>query len=252
VLSGFLNISALLTIYQIYKTQKKLLFSLFLFLQLTALILTFSRAGMLGLFLGVLIFFILMKVNRYETKKAFLFFLSVVFIIFSLFSKMILERGVFGSSFQSSKSKELNYQSDNLRDNLSQTSINIIKKHPFFGVGFRNFLIKKDEFTEKKIERANVHNIYLLIGSEMGLISLSIFLVLIFFVFINLSKYRPTPFSIILVCVLISFLIIGFFDHYPISSFFGKIVMFTNLAFLNFDIQTNKLLSSSQKAFLYQ
>ena len=57
VLSGFLNVSSLMTMYFIYKSKNKI-FSLFLFFQILALILTFSRAGLASFVISSFCFFI--------------------------------------------------------------------------------------------------------------------------------------------------------------------------------------------------
>ncbi|MFA6119162.1 MAG: O-antigen ligase family protein [Parachlamydiales bacterium] len=252
VFAGFLNISLILTMYQIHKSKKKIVFSIFLILQLVALILTFSRAGMLAFVCSSFMFFILMKIKKNDVKKMGLIFLTCSFVILCVFSKFILERGLLGSLFQSNKAKELNCKSDNLRSSLSQVAKKMIKKNPVLGVGFRNFLIKKDEYSNQKLERAYVHNIYLLIASESGFLALMIFLLLLTSIIFNAVKYCINDLFIISICIIFSFLIIGFFDHYPISSYFGKIVLFSNIAALNFLTEISKPLSYSQKACLYQ
>ena len=49
---------------------------------------------------------------------------------------------------ESNKAIELNVKSGNVRSSLKNISVNMIKKNPFFGVGFRNFLIKRNIFSE--------------------------------------------------------------------------------------------------------
>jgi len=250
--AGFLNISCLLTLYQIYRSKNKFIFSLFLVFQIIALFLTFSRAGALAFFFSSFCFFFLMFIKKYDIKKVGLVYLSVIFCLFCLFSKNLKERGYFGHLFQSRGAKELNSQSDLLRSKLKNVAINMIKKKPFFGVGFRNFLIKRQEFSKESVERAYVHNIYLLIAAENGLISFFLFILLLMSIFINLFRLSLNPLTIAIFCIVVSFLIIGFFDHYPISSNFGRFVLFLNLGFLNYNIYINQQGAYSQRVFLYQ
>jgi len=250
--SGFLNISSLLTLFLIYRSRRKFIFSLFLTLQLIALIFTFSRAGLVSFVCSAFFFFLLMIYKKYEIKKMFLIFLSILLLIGGFFSKYLIERGFVGDFFQSKKAKEVNLGSANTRVLLKDVSINMIKKHPFFGIGFRNFLIKRQEYTCEKTQRAYVHNIYLLIAAETGLISLFIFLLFLSIIFINSLRYCLNPFSIAIICSISSLLLIGYIDHYPISSFFGRIMLFSFLGFLNFSIKANKHFAYFQKVFLYQ
>lgn len=252
IFSGFLNISSILTFFLIYKSKKKIFFSIFLSFQLIALIFTFSRAGISAFVLSSFLFFFLMFIKKYEIKKMFLIFLIFFLTIGVGFSRYLIERGFLGKIFQSDKAIEMNIGSSDIRHSLKEISIKIIKNKPFFGVGFRNFLIKKDEYSNEKIDRAYVHNIYLVIASETGLISLLVFLALLFIIFINSIRYCLNPLNISIFCSIVSFLVIGFFDHYPISTYLGKMLLFTFLGFLNYENYVNKLSSYSQKAFLYQ
>ena len=183
---------------------------------------------------------------------SFLFFLVIILSLGVFGSKQLLERGFLGSYFQSKDASTMNKQSDFTRDSLKNVSINMIKTHPYFGVGFRNFLIKRNEYSNAGVQRAYVHNIYLLIAAESGLISLLIFLILIFFSIYEAFRYSLRPISITSICIILSFLLIGFFDHYPISSNFGRIVIFSFLSLLNYFNELSRPLAYSQKAFLYQ
>lgn len=252
IFSGFLNISAIFTLYLIYKSKRKIFFSLFLAVQIVALIFTFSRAGLASFVCVSFLFFFLMLMKKYDVKKMFLVFLTILILIGVFFSKYLVERGFAGRFFQSKKAKEMNVGSDDLRLSLKKSAINMIKKHPFWGIGFRNFLIKRNEYSDEKLKRAYVHNIYLLIAAETGLVSLFIFLLFLSLIFINTIKYALNPLAICSICSIISFLLIGFFDHYPVSSYVGRIILFGFLSFLNYSIEINRFPSCSRKVFLYQ
>ena len=248
VLSGFLCISSLLTIFQIYRSNRKLFFSSFLSLQTVAMILTFSRAAFVSFFVSVGLFFILMLIKKYEIKKVTFFFFLFFLLVISFFFKDLLERGYLGKKFQSKRAIELNVGSSDVRKYLGFASKNMIKERPILGIGFRNFILKKDQYSSFPIERANVHNIYLLIASESGILSLIVFLLLVGIVFFKTLRGKTQPFEITIICIVFCFLFIGFFDHYPISSQFGKVVFFLSLGYLNF----NKPLSYSLKDYLYR
>ncbi|MBN2478684.1 MAG: O-antigen ligase family protein [Parachlamydiales bacterium] len=252
VFAGFLNISLFLTMHQLNKTKNKTIFSIFLFFQFVCLILTFSRAAIGSFVLCSSVFFILMYFKKYEIKKMALIFSTILLFAVLIFSKQFIERGFLGSSFQSSIAKKANIGSSNTRKELQMISVNMIKKRPILGVGFRNFIQKKDKFSDIKTERANVHNIYLLIASETGLVSLLILLIVIFVIFLKTVKYSLNPFTISVLVTILSFLIIGFFDHYPLSINLMRILLFSFLGFLNYENRINKPLLSSEKVFLYR
>lgn len=252
VLGGFLNISLILTFFLIYQTKKKILFSFFLMFQLIALILTFSRAALCGFVISSFLFFLLMVFKNYKVKKMFFIYLTFFLMIIGSFSRYLLERGFLGSLFQSNNAKEMNIGSHNTRKTLQNASINMIKKHPFFGVGFRNFLIRRLDYSNQNLERAHVHNIYLLIASETGIVTLLVFLAFLGYILIHIFRYFLDPLNIAIFSCIISFLMIGFFDHYPISSDFGKMILFTFLGYFNFIIKVNQPFSCTQRVYLCQ
>ena len=175
-----------------------------------------------------------MGLKKYDVKKMLFVFLTIMLCILAIGSKYLIERGFLGSFFQSKKAKELNILSAKTRDSLKDVSINMIEKKPILGIGFRNFLIKRNEYSKIPVERAYVHNIYLLLGAETGILTLAIFIAMVLISLINTIKSSLNPATIISICMIVSFLLIGFFDHYPISSTLGRLVLFLNIAFLNF------------------
>jgi O-antigen ligase len=127
----------------------------------------------------------------------------------------------------------------------------MIEKKPIKGIGFRNFIIKRGDYINRKIERANVHNIYLLITSEMGIFSLLSFILLIFFILKDVIKYKTDSLQITILSFLIAYLIIGLKDHYPIASQMGRYVLFLSLGYLNYQNKVNKRLLKSPIKDLY-
>ncbi|MDP3056905.1 MAG: O-antigen ligase family protein [bacterium] len=125
-------------------------------------------------------------------------------------------------------------------------AINIIKEFPITGIGGKNFTVIMQKFYNNQLESWQfqpVHNIYLLIASELGLIGLSMFLVFIYLIvkttwpnsktvsrvladantlktMLNLSGKNQNVsretflMQTGLISVFIGFLFIGLFDHY--------------------------------------
>jgi len=99
------------------------------------------------------------------------------------------------------------------RVELDKVALQMIRAHPLIGVGLNNFIFRLPEFWPKvKVIYwlQPVHNIFLLVAAETGLIGLLIFSGFLFLtlrrLFIN--KNRP------LLAALIAILFTGFFDHY--------------------------------------
>ncbi len=94
---------------------------------------------------------------------------------------------------------------------LLQNAVQLIRAHPFFGVGLGNFIPAQLELSFSRGQYnflQPVHNIYLLIASEAGLIGLGFFL---YFLFYLLKKSYPLS---IISYPLFIILFLGLFDHY--------------------------------------
>jgi len=100
---------------------------------------------------------------------------------------------------------------------LAQNALALIKKRPLLGVGLGNFIPAQAEILPFVRQDVNllqpVHNIYLLIASETGLIGLLVFITLAVKMFLggcNTSlhhrAYAIRPYILIL--------FLGLFDHY--------------------------------------
>ena len=78
-------------------------------------------------------------------------------------------------------------ESLNQRINFYKQAINTIKNYPIFGVGIGNWKIKSIDTNKENIQGYivpyHVHNDYLEIGAEIGLVGLAIYLAILFFSF---------------------------------------------------------------------
>lgn len=118
------------------------------------------------------------------------------------------------------------------RSELTNTALAIIATHPVFGVGLGHFipaLAPLQDPLSVGLYLQPVHNIYLLIASETGLIGLTLFSCLVFITFrrllfmISLTPlFRITYFPLLLLLSIILF--IGFFDHYFLTLQQGQLL----------------------------
>lgn len=99
------------------------------------------------------------------------------------------------------------------RAELNWIALQMIKDNPLLGVGLNNFTVMMDEYGRisgwaRFLQP--VHNIYLLIASEIGLLGLLIFLGLLVFAFDLLLKNR----KFLLLISLTQIVLLGLADHY--------------------------------------
>ena len=209
VLGGFLAVILSLMIYLLIKSSVFNKFRTFLFLSilagLPALFLTFSLGAWLVFLSGLL--FIFIKPLKQPAIIFFLILLLSILIPFMPFaSKSLTERRELAESFWSH-----------------------FQKHPAFGTGLNNSLIYQYGSTAVKNGLhllQPVHNIYLFVAGELGILGLTGFLYLLFHL---AYAYRKKPNERILPFTLI--LLLGFFDHYPLTLQQGQLLFVIFSAF---------------------
>jgi O-antigen ligase len=167
---------------------------------LTVLFLSFSKGAFIALFFSLLIFFF----NKFIKLEKFSFWLVTLVFLFSFFSLFVSH--YFHKNI---------YLKDNLRERLLLISSakNVFLKKPFFGVGLNNFILEtSDTFNFKNInyQLQPVHNIYILVLTELGLFGFFLFYIFLVKVFKIVSYVRKTWFFLALTFVIIS----GVADHY--------------------------------------
>ena len=133
---------------------------------LMALILTVSRAGIAASFFGLTWVFIILGKNVRNKKRII------------LISWIILSVGI-GSSWYLGGNRLINRITDDrgsARSRLPQFSVawNVIKVHPFIGVGLNNYTLVAPDYdltptTISVVFPHPVHNIYMLYAAEMGI-----------------------------------------------------------------------------------
>ena len=93
---------------------------------------------------------------------------------------------------------------------LTQSAVQIIKEHIFFGVGFGNYLITQSRFSipYPYFFLQPVHNIFLLAIAELGV---PFFLIMAYLIRSGLKTLRTPEVRTILLTII---LFTGMFDHY--------------------------------------
>jgi O-antigen ligase len=213
VLAGFSLISLVLILFD--KSKKRgFIFWPSLVLGTIAILLSFSRVIWLvgG---GMISFFFLKKARK---KKIFVFFpFLLVFLLTLVFLKFPFDS-----------------QSISRRLELNQSALLMIKKNLLLGVGLGNFLVQLPNFWQVN-ERIRflqpVHNIFLLVGAETGLIGLGVFIWFLFLTFKKLLEISNCPPSACrrrgrgkLGIPLLIILLTGVADHYWLTLQQGQLM----------------------------
>lgn len=151
-----------------------------------AMLLTYSRGGWLGLALGgtVTVYWCLAKKIRNRLLSAVL--MTIFIVVFTI---------VLVGSVQSVKRRlfEDDYGTAELRLPMSVVAVNIIRHFPLLGVGLNNYtsVIERYDTTPGAVSYdfpRPVHNEFLLVAAEQGLISLAVFLAILVQIFVKLLR----------------------------------------------------------------
>ncbi len=205
VLGGFVATSFFLLLYGAKKNLKKNpLFKLSLVLILISLAFSVSHAAWISFALSTLTFFFILKSKALFKRLYILIIVSTITI--SLLLPAVSVKLLSSFNYPEEISRRLV---------LSKASGVVIAKNPLIGVGAGNFVSELIDITEvPKVSwwLQPVHNVSLLIFSEMGFFGFGIFLLLIIILMRKMLSQKKIP-----IFLSASFLIIiltGFADHY--------------------------------------
>lgn len=229
VLAGFL----LLAIFCLYVIKIRIwMKGILLLVLIFTLFLTFSRVALLVFLTMSLIMFLTMMLRKEKVFKLF-----VIFVFSCLISILIL--------FPHLKVRFLTIsfeeQAIDLRFFYNRMALAMIKEKPLLGVGVGNFVWHSQNYpvflraASKMLGSSTipqwlyqpVHNIYLLIGAEMGILGLLAFI--LFIGRILLKRFRRNLCFLFLV---FCFLILGLTDHYFWTLQSGALMFWIALALL--------------------
>ncbi|MCK5475016.1 MAG: O-antigen ligase family protein [Candidatus Pacebacteria bacterium] len=227
-----------------------------IFIQISALFLTFSRISWFSFILAVIILLIisityltnvsretLVKNTIIKFKELFIVILLLIVLTISNFS--IIQARIGDNLLSVDNRSPNNYA---LSDRLFYNNVSnkIISNNPFFGSGLGTFVFQIDGYLEEnninqKLEPWQyqpAHNIYFLIASEIGIIGLLFFLLfLIYTISISLNIVSSEiifnrRFNYYLLTIFLSFLFIGLFDHYFWTLQQGRLIFWLVLGFM--------------------
>jgi len=218
ILGAFLVVGFLSGLFLFIKSNgiKKYLFFSGIFLIALTLWLTLSRSTIIAILFGLFIYFILKFFRDGFYKKNIISFISIfLLLLFSLLPVLsfVLPR-INISASEVAVTSRVSYM---------EMGKKIIEKN-LLGVGLKNqvyYAYKNNIYNEANMKNSwewqPIHNLYLLIGSEVGVLGLLSFIIFILGAFIKkgllfLKKDKEEYY--IILAIMSSLLIIGLFDHF--------------------------------------
>jgi len=221
IFAGYL-VFAIFSMMQFFKSSPKISFfvvSIFLL----ALLLTFSRTGLVSLIVGCFVFllFALKKLGKWKLFKR----VSIV-IACALLTLFILKAfPLFLDRINSIDAQSLQYRVIYLVIGFA-----MFFQNPF-GVGIGNFTDIMQNFSILKLspwEIQPVHNIFVLSLCELGIIGFVVFVSFVVYLFMY-SFNKKNPFFIS-ICFML--LILGSFDHYLFTLYQGQALFWLSICAL--------------------
>lgn len=242
ILGGLLTV-ALLCAVQLAVSAKtsreRLLWIASIILMSAALWITFSRQAWVGLGVAIIALVMHLFFTQSPTRKADIHQLKIPLlalvlplIIFTFAFPDLISTRFFPTPSHRLETKSINERADAVHD-----TARILHDTWVEGVGIGNFTLKRAALHDAPDERNNqtlmqpVHNIYLLLFTELGLFGLLVFLSLLVLLLVPLN--RKDPWQRTWGLAFITLLVIGLFDHYLWSLSVG-ILLFWSVAGLVF------------------
>ncbi|MEK7464375.1 MAG: O-antigen ligase family protein [Patescibacteria group bacterium] len=233
ILAGFLVLGLVSLFYLFINNNRfiwKAIYAAGIFSVLTALALTFSRSGWIVAGVSTLLCFVWGMFQK-QYRKDTLRLIGVV-VVCSSFLFITLGWAIFSRT-------HLSVNEGSVKDRISynRMGVEIIRTNPI-GVGIGNELFFA--FQEKLFDRFGVgknsqlqpiHNIYLLIASEVGVAGLLLFLIFVFTT--TLRGFDPRNIEFVFSFILlISLLVFGLFDHFLWDLQAGRLMLWLVLGIM--------------------
>lgn len=216
----------------------RLLLGIGLFLQFSALYLSFSRSALLAAFLAIPLFYLFLFFSGAITKSSLIkkgvILAAAALALTIAFLPALSARGGIVNY------KGLAKGADSERLYYCKIALDMVSKHPLFGVGYNNFqLYSQAEYPEmpRHYFHSKVHNIFLLTAAEMGLIGFAFLFLFLFHTLLPLCRQiklkRLGEERAWLLSVMTGLLCIGCFDFFLLCSGVGLLLFFSVTGFLS-------------------
>jgi len=217
ILGGFLAMSLIMTYDLFRKNKSRFLVGAAIALQIFVLFLTFSRAALFAWAGGSILWFLLAGLRKERALAlGFTVILAAAVSLVLLLPALTARGGVVNYN-------EVAQDSDQGRIVLQNIAVQMVRDHPFFGVGFYNYFLFAGQYSAAF---SFVHNIYLYISAEMGLMGFCFFALFIGCVLWRGWQRRRDADIAAPLAVFCTFLAIGLCDFYLIYHQQGRMMLF--------------------------
>jgi len=215
---------------------KEIIFGISFFFIALGIILSFSRSAILLLAIFIPLIIIAIFINK-SLRKEYALAAAKLIIILTITAAFLL--AIFSDFLFARANISLKEAAINHRLIYNQMALDLIKKYPVSGVGFSNYiwflnqnnLWKNYGFTLPYLFQP-VHNIYLLIAAEIGIIGLIIFILLIYFIVKNSWPLNKNFLFSIFYFLFSIFIFWGFSDHFLWTINQGQLIWWLILGIL--------------------
>jgi O-antigen ligase len=202
----------------------KIIVSCGTFLIILAIFLSFSRLTWLSTALITFCFFcyFLWKQSKQNV---------IILIIVSLVSCATI--GILWHS--DLKARVVDSSSTSITDRyfFDKLGFNLFKQNPIFGVGIGNYVPALEaKYHLEAWQYQPAHNIFIFIAAELGIVGLGLFIWILFELSRGLKRIFSNQFLFTYYLLLITFLLMGQFDHYFVTIQQGRLMFFTVLGLI--------------------
>jgi O-antigen ligase len=223
ILAGFLVLSMLFLL--LFSFRNKLLRSLVLvgiILGTSALLVTLSRTAILLWLIYAIVLFGLWMVEKYKKRK----FNSHRLVLFVLVIAATTAFVILQNTFIAQRFLETKLSDESLvqRQELITQSLSMFSKSPLLGVGINNYFNNLNTLSlkENTFLIQPVHNIFLLVLSETGLVGFCF--ILVAFIKSFLTTFNKKQTGKYLLMMLFAIIFLGTFDHYFLTLQQGQLL----------------------------
>jgi hypothetical protein len=227
ILGGMMVFGILMTYYLYGLGKRRGLLGLLIGVQAFCLVITYSRSALYAWCCATVIW---LALDYFREKKisSIAWISGVSFLVCLVcFYPQLFERGGVVSY------NSVTQGSDVFRLTLQDVGISMMRLHPLLGVGFNNYYVAIQTFVEaQQVAPMYVHNIYLLLGAEVGILGLLPFMAFCLAVLKRGWDSRQSPAIQISLVIFIAFLGIGLVDFYPLFSQQARMILFLSAALL--------------------
>lgn len=231
----------LVALYALYvkagKRERWLLAPLF-FVLLLGLFVTFSRAA---LFTWLLASFLFIVIGRHGSVAKLA--LPLLVVCGALFLPQIMQRGGILNS------TEVNRYADRERLLYQSHAWKMIQEHPLQGVGFRNYVTVLPAYAQGSVAGPLiVHNIFLLMAAEVGVVGAALFLALSLSLVKRGWERRSDSTALAWSSLLVGLLFNGCCDAFPFTEQQGLLILFLVMGMAYLSAQTSEAVVEERRA----